>query len=269
MLPTSARVSQEVFEPLIGIQYPMLCSRKKNGWQIGTASIRANNKAATGLRFVNWCHASINEEDVNSPPSNQTVVAYCHIEDQLLKASAGSDEILVLTTTCSSATTLQNHFHEFGKQANAETAVKVAGATARHCIVETEPAHGPPSLTVTDDTMATSESTEVVAVSSANPKSDDEATVPSSLGAADHDSPMERECGKLAGRHRGWHTALHLGSIPEHGQEVEPQFTMEELACQSGPAKEVRSDPATPSECSLGHRVKTRKRVRPFCESRS
>ena len=26
MLPTSARVSQEVFEPLIGIQYPMLCS---------------------------------------------------------------------------------------------------------------------------------------------------------------------------------------------------------------------------------------------------
>ena len=40
MLPTSARVAQEVYEPLIGIQYPMLCSRLGHTWQIGTTSIR-------------------------------------------------------------------------------------------------------------------------------------------------------------------------------------------------------------------------------------
>ena len=32
MLPTSARVAQEVYEPLIGIQYPMLCSLKNGRW---------------------------------------------------------------------------------------------------------------------------------------------------------------------------------------------------------------------------------------------
>ena len=39
MLPTSARVAQEVYEPLIGIQYPMLCSRMGDTWQVGTTSI--------------------------------------------------------------------------------------------------------------------------------------------------------------------------------------------------------------------------------------
>ena len=40
MLPTSARVAQEVYEPLLGIQYPMLCSRLGDTWQTGTTSIR-------------------------------------------------------------------------------------------------------------------------------------------------------------------------------------------------------------------------------------
>ena len=34
MLPTSARVAQEVYEPLIGIQYPMLRSRLGDTWQL-------------------------------------------------------------------------------------------------------------------------------------------------------------------------------------------------------------------------------------------
>ena len=37
MLPTSARVAQEVYEPLIGVHYPMLCNVKNGNWQIGTA----------------------------------------------------------------------------------------------------------------------------------------------------------------------------------------------------------------------------------------
>ena len=51
MLPTGARVAQEVNEPLIGIQYPMLCGCKNGRWQTGTGSIRHNEKKPTGLRF--------------------------------------------------------------------------------------------------------------------------------------------------------------------------------------------------------------------------
>ena len=114
MLPTSARVAQEVYEPLIGIQYPMLCSRMGDTWQIGTTSIREDRWIATGLRFVHWCHAS---------PNVQT------------KAGSDADDILALTTTREGATNLRNYFSIAGKKANAETAVKVAGATAKHCIV--------------------------------------------------------------------------------------------------------------------------------------
>ena len=98
MLPTSARVSQEVYGPLIGIQYPMLRSRVQDTWQIGTASIRADHCVATGLRFVNWCHASQSDEAVNHPQGNQTVLAYQHLEDELTRAEAGSDAVLALTT---------------------------------------------------------------------------------------------------------------------------------------------------------------------------
>ena len=47
----------------------------------------------------------------------------------------GSDSILVLTTRTLSAQHLQGFFQQSGRRANAETAVKVAGATAKHCIV--------------------------------------------------------------------------------------------------------------------------------------
>ena len=56
MLPTGARVAQEANEPLIGIQYPMLCNVKNGSWQIGTVSIREEGQLATGFRFVNWVH---------------------------------------------------------------------------------------------------------------------------------------------------------------------------------------------------------------------
>ena len=99
MPPTSARVAQEVYEPLIGIQYPMrmplsmwmraiiqkitlpckstsiwnffprvrtpcghgaqVCSRLGDEWQIGTTSIREDHLIASGLRVVQWYHASV------------------------------------------------------------------------------------------------------------------------------------------------------------------------------------------------------------------
>ena len=139
MLPTSARVAQEVYEPLIGIQYPMLCSRLGDTWQIGTASIREDQLIASGLRFVHWRHASDNVDARNDPKNNPTVRVYQHLEDALTKAGAGNEGILALTTTREGAQNLRNYFDLTGKKANAETAVKVAGATARHCIV----IHGP------------------------------------------------------------------------------------------------------------------------------
>ena len=135
MLPTSARVAQEVYEPLIGIQYPMLCSRMGDTWQIGTTSIREDHKIASGLRFAHWCHASPNVQAKQNPKNDPTVRVYQHIEDQLIKAGADTDDILALTTTRDGALNLRNYFAIAGKKANAETAVKVAGATAKHCIV--------------------------------------------------------------------------------------------------------------------------------------
>ena len=135
MLPTSARVAQEVYEPLIGIQCPMLCSRMGDTWQIGTTSIREDHWIATGQRFVHWCHASPNVQALQNPNNDPTVRVYQHLEDQLTKAGSDTDDILALTTTREGATNLRNYFSIAGKKANAETAVKVAGATAKHCIV--------------------------------------------------------------------------------------------------------------------------------------
>ena len=102
---------------------------------IGTASVRADHCVAAGLRFVHWRHDSQSDEAQRDPQNNPTVLVYQHLEDELERAGAGSEAVLALTTTSISATNLQNYFHTTGKQANAETAVEVAGATAKHCIV--------------------------------------------------------------------------------------------------------------------------------------
>ena len=77
---TSARVAQEVYEPLIGIQYPMLCGPKNGQWHIGTVSIREKGAMATGLRFVNWEHHDHRDEARAEPPPEATVAAYRCIE---------------------------------------------------------------------------------------------------------------------------------------------------------------------------------------------
>ena len=97
MLPTSARVAQEVCEPSIGIQYPMLCSRMGDTWQIGTTSIREDQRITTGLRFVHWCHASPNLQARQNPNNDPTVRVYQHLEDQLAKAGSDTEDILALT----------------------------------------------------------------------------------------------------------------------------------------------------------------------------
>ena len=91
MLPTSARVAQEVYEPLIGIQYPVLCSRLGDTWQIGTTSIREDQLIASGLRFVQWCHASQNADARKDPKNSPTVRVYQHLDNELTRAEAGND----------------------------------------------------------------------------------------------------------------------------------------------------------------------------------
>ena len=135
IVPTSARVAQEVYAPLIGIHYPMLCSVKNCSWQIGTVSIREEDRLATGFRFVNWVHDVPCPEARAAPPPAATNAAYQQIEQWLPMNDRGTDSILVLTTRTSSAQHLQGFFQQSGRRANAETAVKVAGATAKHCVV--------------------------------------------------------------------------------------------------------------------------------------
>ena len=70
-----------------------------------------------------------------SPPE-ATARTFLHVAE-LLPAEAGSqrDQVLALTATTASATALRSDFQKTQRPANAETAVKVAGATARHSIV--------------------------------------------------------------------------------------------------------------------------------------
>ena len=81
------------------------------------------------------CHASPNLQARQNPNNDPTVRVYQHLEDQLAKAGSDTEDILALTTTREGATNLRNYFSIADKKANAETAVKVAGATAKHCIV--------------------------------------------------------------------------------------------------------------------------------------
>ena len=135
MLPTSARVAQEVYEPLIGIHYPMLCAVKNGEWSVGTVSIRAEERLATGFRFVHSVHDGASADIRAAPPPAATSAAYQQIEHWLPANEEDADNILVLTTRTNSAQHLQGFFKQSGRRANAETAVKVAGATAKHCIV--------------------------------------------------------------------------------------------------------------------------------------
>ena len=52
-------------------------------WHIGTASIRGNSQAATGLRFVNWQHHANDDASRMDPPPGPTIQTYSCIEQWL------------------------------------------------------------------------------------------------------------------------------------------------------------------------------------------
>ena len=76
----------------------MLCSRMEDTWQMGATSIREDHLIASGQRF-DWCHASSNVHASITQEMTLTMRVYQHLEDQLTKAGADTDDILALTTT--------------------------------------------------------------------------------------------------------------------------------------------------------------------------
>ena len=114
------------------MQYSILCCSLS---QIGTGSIRLNEKKPTGLRFVQWIHQDPREATRADPPPESTRAVYLQIESWLAVQAEEPDNILVLTTRKDSATSLRSFCHQSRRNTNVETAVKVAGATAKHCIV--------------------------------------------------------------------------------------------------------------------------------------
>ena len=115
MLPTSARVPQEVCEPLIGIQCPALCNIRANGWEI-TTSIWTNNEAVTGLRRVNWVHKFWSRCASHGPPSSN----YSLRLPRNFGQTANCEQVLALTAT-TGATALRTYFQKAQHPANAES----------------------------------------------------------------------------------------------------------------------------------------------------
>ena len=113
----------------------MLCNVKNGAWQIGASSIRAEDQLATGFRFVNWVHDASDPEVRAVPTPAATNAVYRQLEQWLPMTDRETDNVLALTTRTYSAQHLQGFFQQSGRRANAETAVKVAGATAKHCVV--------------------------------------------------------------------------------------------------------------------------------------
>ena len=84
---------------------------------------------------VQWIHHDPREAARADPPPESTRAVYLQIESWLPVKEEEQDNILVLTTRKESAHSLRSSCHQSRRNTNVETAVKVAGATAKHCIV--------------------------------------------------------------------------------------------------------------------------------------
>ena len=101
MLPTSARVAQEVHEPLVGIHYSMLCNVKNGTWQIGTSS--TVQKIRQLQDFVLSTGYTSDPEVWAVPTPAATNAVYRQIEQWLPMTDRETDNVLALTTRTLSA----------------------------------------------------------------------------------------------------------------------------------------------------------------------
>ena len=148
-LPSSARVSHEIYEPAIAILYPHLCERYLGGWTIGQPVLSPVEGPPSGPRFmqlsqsVEWKFSRGNE--VADDVSVQTYRdIYAVVLDQLSQLDIGANEMEGLLVMCNRSevlgvlTTYPSHLLPESKDngqpiaVKVDTVVRVAGATCRH-----------------------------------------------------------------------------------------------------------------------------------------
>ena len=148
-LPSSARVSHEIYEPAIAILYPHLCERYLGGWTIGQPVLSPVEGPPSGPRFmqlsqsVEWKFSRGNE--VADDVSVQTYRdIYAVVLDQLSQLDIGANEMEGLLVMCNRTevlgvlTTYPSHLlpesQDNGQPiaVKVDTVVRVAGATCRH-----------------------------------------------------------------------------------------------------------------------------------------
>ena len=148
-LPSSARVSHEIYEPAIAILYPHLCERYLGGWTIGQPVLSPVEGPPSGPRYiqlsqsVEWKFSRGTE--VADDVSVQTYRdIYAVILDQLSQLDIGANEMEGLLVMCNRTevlgvlTTYPSHLLPESKDngkpiaVKVDTVVRVAGATCRH-----------------------------------------------------------------------------------------------------------------------------------------
>ena len=104
-MPSSARVSHEIYEPAIAILYPHLCERYLGGWTIGQPVLSPVEGPPSGPRFiqlsqsVEWKFSRGNE--VADDVSVQTYRdIYAVVLDQLSQLDIGAKEMEGLLVMC-------------------------------------------------------------------------------------------------------------------------------------------------------------------------
>ena len=148
-LPSSARVSHEIYEPAIAILYPHLCERYLGGWTIGQPVLSPVEGPPSGPRYiqlsqsVEWKFSRGTE--VADEVSVQTYRdIYAVVLDQLSQLDIGANEMEGLLVMCNRTevlgvlTTYPSHLLPESKDngkpiaVKVDTVVRVAGATCRH-----------------------------------------------------------------------------------------------------------------------------------------
>eukprot|EP00435_Cladocopium_sp_Y103_P009300 s5039_g2.t1 len=153
MMPTSSRVPQQVYELLVGVNYPELCQMNEDRTMtIGTGTRREDYAVPTGFRYIYWQHDCQRQYfwdgDTRLGPkvSTETTAELWdtvlrHTEDIPVGADNSTPGLLALTTL----TAMRNHLQDQqnipkkpdGSPAPFKVAnfVTLAGATAYHGII--------------------------------------------------------------------------------------------------------------------------------------
>eukprot|EP00435_Cladocopium_sp_Y103_P022259 s455_g5.t1 len=153
MMPTSSRVPQQVYELLIGVNYPELCQLQEDGTAtVGTGTRREDYTVPTGFRFIYWQHdnqgqhfwdggSRLGPKVTTETTAELWDAVMRHTEDIPVGTDNQTPGLLALTTL----TAMRNHLqdqNDVPKRPDNQPApfkvanvVTLAGATAYHGII--------------------------------------------------------------------------------------------------------------------------------------